>query len=351
MLCIHDVSRKTTHETRRTRGFTLVELLVVIAIIGILIALLLPAVQAAREAARRSQCTNNLKQLGLALHNHHDVYQRFPAGGARDQAPFGEGETDWGSSWLVYILPFVEQKNIYDKWQFNNSSGVFNGNNMTLINNLIIPGYVCPSSPLNKTCDATYLCTRGAVNYVGISGAVNGLITSSGGFPETRQNAVSNGGIVSGGGVIIPNGKLRFADLSDGSSNVLAVSEHGNWITSTDNQRHDWRACQPWGWSIGVKSTGIPPNFYPRQDDNRSFNQTTIRYPINSTTGWGVGSGDCATGVCADVGCNTPLNSAHPGGVNALVGDGSVRFISDTITLDLLARLATRDDGKPLESF
>lgn len=341
---------------RRGRGgFTLVELLVVIAIIGILIALLLPAVQAAREAARRSQCINHLKQLGVALHNHHDTYQRFPPGGARDQKPFGQGETDWGSSWLVYILPFVEQNAIYDKWVFNSSSGVFNSNNMALINGVVIPTYACPTSPLptqwcNNTGGAASATNRMAVHYVAVSGAYPGLIPD---FTESRYNNVNQGGTVSGGGVLVPNGKLRFADITDGSSNVMVVSEHANWIYLADGTRKDWRACQPWGWSIGVKSTGTPPSFYPTANDNRSFNQTTIRYPINQTKGaWGTGNGDCAgTGVCLDMGCNTPLNSAHPGGVNALLGDGSVRFLSQTIPLDLVARLATRDDGKPLSDF
>jgi prepilin-type processing-associated H-X9-DG protein len=152
--------------------------------------------------------------------------------------------------------------------------------------------------------------------------------------------------------VLIPNGKLRFADMSDGTSNVVVVSEHGNWITSTDGSQKDWRAGQPWGWTIGANDGGTPPNFVISSPDSRPLNITTIRYPINQTKNWGVGDGDCSgTGVCSDVGANVPLNSAHPGGVNALLGDGSVRFLSDTITLDLLGRLATRDDGKPLEQF
>jgi len=101
-----------------------------------------------------------------------------------------------------------------------------------------------------------------------------------------------------------------------------------------------------------VKSTGIPPNYYPQANDNRPFNQNTIRYRINQTKGWSNGSGDCpGTGVCYDMGANTPLNSAHPGGVNALLCDGSVRFLAETLTLDLLARLATRDDGQPIGEF
>jgi len=105
----------TRDRIQNRQAFTLVEHLVVIAIIGILVGLLLPAVQAAREAARRTQCTNNLKQIGLAMHNHHDTYPsgRFPPGGGNDTRPFGENASViWGSSWTVYILPFMELDNI-----------------------------------------------------------------------------------------------------------------------------------------------------------------------------------------------------------------------------------------------
>lgn len=341
---------------RDKRGFTLVELLVVIAIIGILIALLLPAVQAAREAARRSQCTNHLKQMGLALHNHHDTYQRFPPGVANDQAPFGDLTAgarvkNWGTSWLVYILPFVEQKALYDKWEFANNSGYANATTMAAIDGVIISTYACPSSPLptqwaDRQDGVSGVTTRRmAVHYVGIAGARDGLIA---GYTETRVNQANSAGIVGGGGMMIPNGKLRFADLTDGSSNVIAVSEHGNWIHLTDGSRKDWRASQPWGWTMGTTCNGTPPN-YCVGDNDRAFNLTTIRYRINQTTGWT--NNATGTGVGADSGGNTPLNSAHPGGVNVLVGDGSVRFVAETITLDLLARLATRDDGQTLDAF
>src|SRR5690606_8659513 len=142
-----------------------------------------------------------------------------------------------------------------------------------------------------------------------------------------------------------------FASMTDGSSNTMVVSEHGDFMTKQDGSKGDWRGSQPWGRCIGVKSTGQPPNYYS-SGDNRSFNMTTIRYGVNKKTGWANGNGDCGgSGVCLDYGQNTPLNSAHPGGTTILLGDGAVRFISNNISLETLARLATRDDGQPVGDF
>src|SRR3954468_7057678 len=154
------------------RGFTLVELLVVIAIIGILVALLLPAVQAARESARRSQCVNNLKQLVLGIHNHHDTIRRLPPGGAMDQPPFGTdlptGSNRWGSSWMVYILPYIEQQSLYQQWQFTGQSGAFNANNNAAAKGFVNKGFLCPSSPM-PSFPAPSQPGAAMANYVGVS--------------------------------------------------------------------------------------------------------------------------------------------------------------------------------------
>jgi prepilin-type N-terminal cleavage/methylation domain-containing protein len=340
------------------KGFTLVELLVVIAIIGILVALLLPAIQAAREAARRTECANNLKQLGLALHNHHDTFGRFPPGGADDRQPFGErtGGGGWGGSWLAFILPYVEQGALFDQLDFSaGNSGWGNTNNGRAISQFFVESYFCPSSPLDQFVPGPppgNIGNVGCATYVGISGAVNGLIP---GYTESRTNnggSATNccsGGIVSGGGVLFPFAQVDFAKITDGSSNVMVASEQGDFLITQNGAKVYWGAGHLHGWLIGAHGDGSsnrrPPNYFPN-GDARTFNQTTIRYAVNQKTGWPNNPGNCAaTGVCQNLGNNIPLNSAHPGGVQAAFGDGKVRFISEDVSLDYLARLATRDDG------
>lgn len=352
--------------TRSRRAFTLVELLVVIAIIGILVALLLPAIQAAREAARRSQCANNLKQLGLALHNFHDTYQRLPPGGSIDQRPFGEhpgGGAAWGASWLAHILPNVEQGALVEQlsfrgnsgWAYQDPAGVYPNNRA--ISNVTIPSYACPSSPLPTVVSSPPPGNLGPVQlvtYVGISGAINGLIP---GYTETRTNngnaaipGCCSGGRVSAGGVLFPNGKIGFRDITDGTSNVAAISEHADFLITQNGAKVAWGAGHLHGWLIGCGNAGIPPN-YGSGGDARTFQQTTIRYPINRKDGW-PNAGDCGNlGVCQNLGVNIPLNSAHPGGVHIVLCDASVRFVADSMTVELLAKLATRDDASTIEAY
>ena len=333
---------------RRRSAFTLIELLVVIAIIAVLIALLVPAVQKVREAAARSQCQNNLKQIGLGLHSYHDTYKRFPAGGITDTAPYGSGG-GWGSAWPVWILPYIEQGPLFNKFTFPGGSGWGSANNYNQASNVRIGVYRCPSSPLSDACPSPFSGSNvQKSNYVGISGAVNGLIP---GFTESRTSTGQNipgccsGGIASGGGVLIPAGSLKFASITDGTSNVLLVSEQNDFLTTNNGSRVEWSGGLH-GWMIGWYSNATPPSV-GGGGDARTFQMTTIRYPINQKKGWTDAPGDCGnTGVCDNWGTNIPLNSAHTGGVNALFGDGSVRFLTDSLPLADLARLATRDDGQ-----
>jgi prepilin-type N-terminal cleavage/methylation domain-containing protein len=328
-------------------GFTLIELLVVIAIIAVLIALLLPAVQQAREAARRTQCKNTLKQLGLALHNHHDTFLRLPPGACQDNVPFSNANTGgWGSSWMVFILPYIDQAPMYNAYQLSGNSGCFNANNNTVVKNKKISAFMCASSTIS-------VFSPGGTNsmiahYAGIAGAVNGNIP---GYTENRN--VSGGhGIGGWGGTLFAGSQTNFRDLTDGTSNVIMVSEVSDLLRDTNKStRPDWTLGYQYGWTMGTEH-----DYLNTGDSERVFNTTTVRYKINDKlkagaggTGW-TGSG-ASEGIEPDAGLNIPLNSPHTGGVHALLSDGSVRFISENLDFATLNRLVTRDDGQPIGDF
>jgi prepilin-type N-terminal cleavage/methylation domain-containing protein/prepilin-type processing-associated H-X9-DG protein len=349
--------RSHPSSSRIRRAFTLIELLVVIAIIAILIGLLLPAVQKVREAAARSQCQNNLKQWGLALHNFHDQMGQFPYGSSPGGIIPNSITGGWGPSWLVHLLPNVEQDNQFKRFDMSGtgSGGQF-WNNAT--NGAAMTGFkpkilTCPSSPLPSDGVAGNMNnghTSPNTNYVGIAGATNDpsqrFLLSSG----TGGNMVNGGGILTVSGA----GRITFASITDGTSNTLAIGEHGDWLFLANGTRVDFRASQPHGFSMGFRINTVPAPGRV-EGDNRSFNVTTIRFPINQKRGWdnnspngccGCVTGNTSTaGVCYNSGANTPLNSAHTGGINAAMGDGSVRFIRDSINLTVLQNASIRDDG------
>lgn len=354
-------------------GFTLVELLVVIAIIGVLVSLLLPAVQAARESSRRTKCMNNLRQLGLGLHNFHDVRRHLPAGGHNDSPPYGTATTAefsaWGSSWAVFTLPYVEQNNVFNTLIFSGPGGSgwsyvgeANDLNTQRMHNVKLPLLRCPSSPfkeqaLNPTSNPVKPWVQ-ANNYVGIAGAAPVAFGLPPVFNETRFSVGANvtnccgGGIASAGGVLHQASKVRMAEISDGTSNTMAISEQNDFLTLDNGTKIDWATGYLHGFIIGWRASVAPPDPRLNGRDVRHFNITTIRYQINRRGPWPAGpdgNGNCATtGVCRNTGNNIPLTSAHPGGVNALMCDGSVRFLRENLPLLTLAQLATRDDGLTL---
>ena len=323
---------------RGRRGFTLIELLVVIAIIAILIGLLLPAVQKVREAAARMSCSNNLKNVGLALHNFHDQNNRLPPGCANDVAPFGTGANGWGSSWMVYILPHIEQGNIYDKWQFNNSSGFTNTNNLNLTNNLTIKTFRCPSSTLPDI--QTQLAngngsTRMFVSYTGVAGA-------STDNPVGKDFCCDGAGnIVSGSGALTANSQVKITSISDGTSNTIVVGEQSDHLRDAAGQAipGSWGAITsagPHGWAMGIGNGGVGAVA------ERHFNTTTVRWQINQR---GLGN-TAANGTNGNTGSNIPFSSSHTGGAQMLYGDGSVRFLTATTPLVTLQQLATIAGGE-----
>ena len=264
-------------------GFTLIELLVVIAIIAVLIALLLPAVQQAREAARRSQCKNNLKQIGLALQTHHDTLLYFPPATSQDQSPFGPAASNWGASWMVYLLPYVDQVPLWKSLVIGGGTGYGNAANGPKYNGRKIPNYRCPSSPLPE------LTTSGVPGsgplmmptYVAVSGVDQGMATL-GGFTENRIRTTSSGaagccsgGTISGGGGLVFNAKINMKDLKDGTSNTIQISEQGDFLVTANGSQVAWNAAGPHGWTIGWGNSSNPTLWaVGTNGDNRVFNTT-----------------------------------------------------------------------------
>ncbi|MFO0817126.1 MAG: DUF1559 domain-containing protein [Pirellulales bacterium] len=314
---------------QRRNAFTLVELLVVIAIIGVLVALLLPAVQAAREAGRRSQCINNLKQLGLALHNYHDTYQTLPIG----------AQAGLKMNWRVSVMPFMEQQALFDKLNWNDSWTAPYAGTTTILQRLKVPNWNCPSSP----CDifgrpGTEQCWSGGdpqnCDYVGIAGAVTTSPDLSG------RNSTSNydGGIYSASGMLPPAINVKLADCLDGTSNTIIVGENSNY-TRNGTQLIDIRSNYYGGWSGCTFST----NPWSGAPDTWSTGVTTVRYAPNTQ--------GMPAGAVHTWNANLPLRSAHPGTVSVLMTDASARSIANTIVLSVLRDISMRDEGRPVANY
>jgi prepilin-type N-terminal cleavage/methylation domain-containing protein len=378
----------------RKRAFTLVELLVVIAIIGVLVALLLPAVQAAREAARRMQCSNHLKQMGLALQNYHDVFNSLPYG-ARCRtinASATSGTTPWGPSWYVGILPFCEAKNISDMVEtraiaqpdYSNYASTATTIPASAAHNQKIAWMLCPSSPLPQTETVGGLIMT-TPSYVGISGAYDG--TQAAGTISTaalgNQQAAENpwfderrdthggtvGGFHSGGGLLVPNECFNMAACIDGTSTTMIVSEVGDYFWGNTTTR--LRVDGSWG-NQGVSSTAAggrwltgTQNPWTASNGSTSGTYTKI-YNLNTIRSWGPSGAQfsvqfnqkgatsltIANGGAQGVGnasngtSNAPLLSGHPNVVLAVFLDAHVQSINKTTHPAALKRFATRDDGQ-----
>ncbi len=301
---------------RRSAAFTLIELLVVIAIIGVLIALLLPAVQKVRESANRTVCQNNLKQIGLALRQYHDLYRAFPPANVSSPA----------HNWAAFILPYLEQESLAKKYNWNVNWNA--GTNLTQVINVRLALMLCPSTP-----DASRVET--------LSGNHTAAVTDYGPVAAVEQELVSHHFIPhppAGKSLLgVPCAKdgTRMVDIQDGASNTLMITED---------------AGRPTHWVRG-NVLGPPNTHLSCGNDNVTNGKVTgsgWADPANGLPLHGfTNDGSACPGPCA-INCtnNNEAFSFHPNGVNAVFVDGSVHFLNQNLPITIYAALVTRDGGE-----
>jgi prepilin-type N-terminal cleavage/methylation domain-containing protein len=311
---------------RRARAaFTLVELLVVIAIIGVLVALLLPAVQTAREAARRAQCGNNVRQLALALQNYHDVNLAFPSGAFK-------GNCGYKMGWIVRVFPYMEQGPRFDSinsvlmtatpWRFDTAPHF--GTDPKYVTT--VPTLVCPSTELKKSnhffsATTPWVTDQSPLHYRGVAGAYN---------IEPVIGNWSVHSVYTTSGIFYPVNSTRIAEIQDGTSNTLLLGEYSSAAglpAGLSKPTSAWGAIQPWTWGHYQYTTCFG-------DDNAGWlmiDHKMVQYPINY-------KGSFLTN-------NAPFRSNHPNSALFGMADGSVQILSQTISMNIYYGLATKNAG------
>jgi len=307
------------HWQRDRRAFTLIELLVVIAIIAVLIALLLPAVQQAREAARMTQCRNNLKQLGLAFHNYHDVTRMLPPG--------GYPASGYLIGWAARIFPYIDEANRLNAIEALTPNALMHlgpyrtdpvGGNQVFTSP--VKTLACPSSELGEhspdlvagPTSSAHVAAHGALHYRG-----------NGGSYDLLEPGGTSGRQYSKSGVIYPLSSTRFGDITDGTSNTFLLGECSSSQGFSASAKKNWGGIHSWVWGYYWGGTGVCLTL-----DNKM-----VRLPIGSSSGFTYN--------------DTPFRSAHAGrGANFLFVDGSVRFMNPSMDLNTLKRISTRSGGE-----
>jgi prepilin-type processing-associated H-X9-DG protein len=303
--------------------------LVVIAIIGVLVALLLPAVQAAREAARRSQCSNNLKQIALATHNYCDTYN--------GPFPVGEYNCCWGT-WQVGLLPYVEQKNLYDQYKYFGALNATGGNPIatqynatpnTLVTTQQIKPYTCPSD--TKSAQAGFNNGVTFHNYVANHGNTSMTRQATLGTATTGQPNQFNGApFIYVASSAAPPQVVRMAEVTDGTSNTLAFSE------TVQGKGGDYRGLGWWNGGAHFETFMAPNSKQPDvlASASNCFTNTKPNPPCVASSGSNQQ--------------NTAARSRHPSGVQAAFCDGSIRFITNNINLDTWRYISTTGGGETM---
>ncbi len=295
----HFRSSPTPTGTLPRTAFTLVELLVVIAIIGVLVALLLPAVQAAREAARRTSCLNNLVQIGLALHNYEFHFEALPPGVTNPAGPIRNEAQGNHTSWIVNILPYMEQNALSSRYDF--AAGAYGGANAP-VRAAAISSIVCPSDPTPH-----------------MSESKNVARTSYAGCHHGQEVPIDS----DNNGLLFLNSHIRYSDMFDGSSMTLLIAEKLSekedlgWVSGTRATLRNTSSIERGGAMFANQGMG-PMNTEPEQP------------------------GSLFVGG---------LGSYHPGGINAGLADGSTRFLSQQIEKEVLKQLGNRADGEIMPPF
>jgi prepilin-type N-terminal cleavage/methylation domain-containing protein len=290
--------------SHRLRGFTLIELLVVIAIIAILVAMLLPAIQQAREAARRTQCKNNLMQIGIALHSYEMAFERLPPGSVNATGPVRNVEEGYQMSWIVQMLPMLEQTALFMKVNF--AEGAFGLSNVP-VRTIRVPTLQCASD------------------------SVSGVVLPGGLMPGSSNYAGCFGGSdvpidVKNDGCLFLNSSIGYRQIRDGASNTILVGEkrliegtfESGWITGNRSTLRNTGVPINKGWDIAqVPAAGAAP--------------TPVQAPSDTAT--------------------SGFSSMHTGGAQFVLADGSVRFLSQNIAPQVLSLLGSREDLQVIGEF